>query len=151
MVFGIIGTTGTGTLQASCPSPRLLLLSEANDGAVRHLQEFFGSPVAEVSACELFVEPWAVEGWIERSVGLALDVDADAFIYVGVALQDLVTLLVGGVLDEEEVVLVVACDSSVDIVADGKSSRLPCEELEVDARLGVRVYRLVVAVAASEG
>ena len=151
MVFGIIGTTGTGTLRASCPSPRLLLFSEAHDGAVHHLQEFFGSPVAEVSACELFVEPWAVEGWIERAVGLALDVDVDAFIYVRVAPQDLVPLLVGGVLDKEEVVLVVACDSSVDIVSDGESSRLPCEELEVDARLGVRIYRLVVAVAASEG
>ena len=107
--------------------------------------------MAEVSACELFVEPWAVEGWIERSVGLAIDVDVDAFIYVRVAPQDLVPLPVGGVLDEEEVVLVVACDSSVDIVAYGESSRLPCEELEVDARLSVRIYRLVVAVAASEG
>ena len=151
MAFGIIGTTGTGTLRASCPSPHLLLFSEANDGAVHHLQEFFGSPVAEVSACEPLVESRAVEGWIERSVGLALDVDVDAFIYVRVTLQGLVPLLVGGILDEEEVVLIIACDGSVDIVADGESSWLPCEELEVDARLGVRIYRLMVAVAASEG
>ena len=34
MAFGIIGTTGTGTLQASCLSPRLLLLSKAHCGVI---------------------------------------------------------------------------------------------------------------------
>ena len=45
MLFGIIGTTGTGTLQAGCPSPRLLLLSKAHceavgDGYEKSLQLF---------------------------------------------------------------------------------------------------------------
>lgn len=68
-----------------------------------------------------------------------------------VALLHIITLLVGGVFDEEEVILGIACDCSVKIVAKGNAARLACEELEVDARLGVGVDRLVLAVAASEG
>lgn len=68
-----------------------------------------------------------------------------------VALLHIITLLVGGVLDEEEVILGIASDCSVKIVAKGNAARLACEELEVDARLGVGVDRLVLAVAASEG
>lgn len=45
----------------------------------------------------------------------------------------------------------IACDCSVKIVADGNASRLACEELDVDAWLGVGVDRLVLAIAASEG
>lgn len=67
-----------------------------------------------------------------------------------VALLHIITLLAGGVLDEEEVVFGIACDRSVKIVADGNASRLACEELEIDARLSVGVDRLVLAVAASE-
>ena len=67
-----------------------------------------------------------------------------------VALLHIVALLVGGVLDEEEVILGIACDCSVKIVAKGNAARLASEELEVDARLGVGIDRLVLAVAASE-
>ena len=68
-----------------------------------------------------------------------------------VALLHIITLLAGGVFDEEEVVVGIACDRSVKIVVKGNAARLACEELEVDARLGVWVDRLVLAVAASEG
>lgn len=68
-----------------------------------------------------------------------------------VALLHIITLLVGGVLDEEEVILGIACDCSVKIVAKGNAARLACEELEVDTWLGVWVDRLVLAIAASEG
>ena len=68
-----------------------------------------------------------------------------------VALLHIITLLAGGVFDEEEVVFGIACDRSVKIVVKGNAARLACEELEVDARLGVWVDRLVLAVAASEG
>lgn len=67
-----------------------------------------------------------------------------------VALLHIITLLVGGVLDEEEVILGIACDNAVKIVAKGNAARLACEELEIDARLSVGVDRLVLAVAASE-
>lgn len=98
----------------------------------------------------MFVELRSVEGRVERSVRLAIDVDVDAFVYMRVALLYIITLLVGGVLDEEEVILGIASDRSVKIVAKGNAARLACEELEVDVRLGVGVDRLVLAVAASE-
>ena len=99
----------------------------------------------------MFVELRSVEGRVERSVGLAIDVDVDTLVNMRVALLHIITLLVGGVLDEEEVVFGITCDRSVKIVAKGNAARLACEELEVDARLGVGVDRLVLAVAASEG
>lgn len=99
----------------------------------------------------MFVELRSVEGRVERSVGLAIDVDVDPLIYMWVALLHMTALLVGGVLDEEEVVVGIACDCAVKIVAKGNAARLASEELEVDARLGVGVDRLVLAVATSEG
>lgn len=98
----------------------------------------------------MFVELRSVEGRVERSVRLAIDVDVDTLINMWVALLHIITLLVGGVLDEEEVILSIACDNAVKIVAKGNAARLACEELEVYARLGVGVDRLVLAVAASE-
>lgn len=127
------------------------LLFKVIGEATCDLDEFFGSPTAELYAGELFVELRSVEGRVERSVGLAIDVDVDAFVYMWVALLHIIALLVGGVLDEEEVVVGIACDCSVKIVADGNASRLACEELDVDAWLGVGVDRLVLAIAASEG
>ena len=147
IVFGTIGTTGTGTRSAPC----LLLFSKACGEATRYLHKLLGSPTAELYECELFVELRSVEGRVERCVRLAIDVDVDAFVYMRVALLHIITLLVGGVLDEEEVILGIASDRSVKIVAKGNAARLACEELEVDARLGVGVDRLVLAVAASEG
>ena len=67
-----------------------------------------------------------------------------------VALLHIVALLVGGVLDEEEVVVGVAGDRPVEVAAKGDAPRLACEELEVDARLGVGVDLLVLAVAAGQ-
>ena len=99
----------------------------------------------------MFVELRSVEGRVERSVGLAIDVDVDTLINMWVALLHIITFLVVGVLDEEEVILGIACDNAVKIVAKGNAAWLACEELEVDARLGVGVDRLVLAVAASEG
>ena len=131
--------------------PGLILLSEACGEATRHLHEFFGSPAAELYACELDVELRSVEGRVERSVGLAIDVDVDTLIYMWVALLHIITLLVGDVFDEEEVILGIACDCTVKIVANGNSTRLACEELEVDAWLRVGIDRQVLAVAASQG
>ena len=147
IVFGTIGTTGTGTRSAPC----LLLFSKACGEATRYLHKLLGSPTAELYECELFVELRSVEGGIERCVGLALDVDVDTLVYMWVALLHIITLLVGGVLDEEEVIVGIACDCTVNVVANRNAARLACEELEVDARLGVGVNRLVLAVAASEG
>ena len=98
----------------------------------------------------MFVELRSVEGRVERSVRLAIDVDVDTLINMWVALLHIITLLVGGVLDEEEVILSIACDNAVKIVAKGNAARLSCEELEVYARLGVGEDLLVLAVAASE-
>ena len=67
-----------------------------------------------------------------------------------VALLHIITLLVGGVLDEEEVILGIACDNAVKIVAKGNAARLACEELEVDARLGVGVCLLYTSDAADD-
>ena len=41
-----------GILEDSCR----ILLSKACGDAVRHLHQFFGSPTAEIIACEVFVE-----------------------------------------------------------------------------------------------
>ena len=125
IVFGTIGTTGTGTRSAPC----LLLFSKACGEATRHQHKLLGSPTAELYECELFVELRSVEGRVERSVGLAIDVDVDTLVYMWVALLHIITLLVGGVFDEEEVILGIACDCSVKIVAKGYAVRLACEEL----------------------
>ena len=128
----------------------LLLLSEAIGEAARHLRELVGSPSAELSEGEPLVELRSAEGGVDRSVGLAVDVDVDALIYMWVALLHIVALLVGGVLDEEEVVVGIARDRPVEVAAKGDAPRLACEELEVDARLGVGVDLLVLAVAAGQ-
>ena len=121
-----------------------IFLSKACGDAARHLHQFFGSLTAEIIACEVFVEVRSVESGVERSVRLSIDVDAYTLVYMRVALLHVVALLAGGVLDEEEVVLGIACDCAVKIVADGDASRLACEELEVYARLCVGVDRLIL-------
>ena len=52
-----------------------LLFSKACGEATRHLDEFVGSPTAELYECELSIELRSVECRVERSVGLAIDVD----------------------------------------------------------------------------
>ena len=52
-----------------------LLFSKACGEATRHLDEFIGSPTAELYECELSIELRSVECRVERSVGLAIDVD----------------------------------------------------------------------------
>ena len=128
----------------------LLLLSEAIGESARHLRELVGSPAAELSEGEPLVELRSAEGGVERSVGLAIDVDVASHVNVRVAHGEGPSHPVGVVLYEEEVVLGIACDGPVEIASDAEAPRLACEQLEVDARLGVGVYLLSLAVAAGQ-
>ena len=99
------------------------LFSKACGEATRHQDEFIGSPTAELYESELSVELRSVECRVERSVGLAIDVDVDTLVYMWIALLHMIALLVGGVLDEEEVVVGIACDCSVKVVADTRQTK----------------------------
>ena len=44
-------------------------------------------------------------------------------VYMRIALLHMIALLVGGVLDEEEVVVGIACDCSVKVVADTRQTK----------------------------
>ena len=67
-----------------------------------------------------------------------------------VALLHVVAFLAGGVLDEEEVVVGIACDRPVALFADLERPGLPCEQLQVHAHLGVWKDRPVLPVGLCE-
>ena len=100
-------------------------LSKAHAAALCHQAQLVGSSAAKLFKVELIVKAWPVEGGVECAVGLLVDVDVDPLIYMRVALLHVVALLAGGVLDEEEVVVGIACDRPVAIFADLERPGLP--------------------------
>ena len=102
-------------------------------------EQFFGSCEAEVLEGEVSRELRTVERGVRCSVGLAVDVDELSLVHMRIALCDDSTLLVRGILDKEIVLVAVASECAVKVVAYGDTSWLTGEQLEVDARLGVGV------------
>ena len=80
-----------------------------------------------------------VERGVRCAVGLAVDVDEASLVDVGIALRGSLPLLVRGILDKEIMLVAVASECTVKVVAYEDAPRLASEQLEVDARLGVGV------------
>ena len=117
-----------------------------------HFEQFLGGCEAEVLEGEVCREGRTVERGVRCAVGLAVDVDEASLVDVGIALRDSQPLLFRGVLDKEIVVVGVAGDCAVKVVAYGDASRLAGEQLEVYARLGVGIDRcMVLAVGHGKG
>ena len=86
---------------------------------------------------EVGCKVWSVEGGINRAVRLSVHVDVTPHIDVGIALVYGLAIVSRTILDEEKMVFAVVGKGTGKAVADSNSSRLACEQFEVDTRLGV--------------
>ena len=125
-----------GSLQPPLPLPGLPY-------HVCHHAQLLGCSQAEVPEGEHLGVGRSGERGVEAAVGSAVDVDEAPLVDVRVALLRYPPAL-PCVLHEGVVSLAVVRDHPSQAAAYGQSSPVACEQLEVDARLGVRVCRRAV-------